>query len=248
MIRTCLMAITLMLALVASQPLMAGSLEEIDRRIQAGKSREDLLRVASLIREALLQAKGSVSLTWRMAKVFYHLGNRSEGGARKDYYRQCVEQAGRAVNLNEESAIGYFLRGLCLGKQGELEGIWTSLSVIEPLQRDMETALRIDPSVFHGGPHRALGVLYLELPFFLGGDVQKSIGHLKQAVRYAPRYAENHLRLARAYYENQEYRAARDSLATLFQLTRDSADDEDDQKLRAQGNELMERIKDRIDS
>ena len=106
----------------------------------------------------------------------------------------------------------------------------------------MKKALELDPAIQHGGPNRALGKLYLELPFFLGGSTDKAIEHLNEAVRLGPDHAENHLGLAQAYYSKQNFTAARKSLSTLMRLTDNVADDEELLKHRSQGQELMDKM------
>ncbi|MBT5470578.1 MAG: tetratricopeptide repeat protein, partial [Nitrospina sp.] len=94
----------------------------------------------------------------------------------------------------------------------------------------------------NGGPNRALGKLYLELPFFLGGSTSQAINHLKEAVRLDPDHAENHLGLAEAYYYKNNFTAARKSLFTLLRLTDNVADYEGLLKLKTKGQELMNKM------
>ena len=106
----------------------------------------------------------------------------------------------------------------------------------------MKKALELDPAIEDGGPHRALGNLYLELPFFLGGSDDKSVYHFEEAVRQSPDYVENHLGLAQAYYTQNNFALARKSLLTLRRLTDNVADDEDLLNFRTQGQELMKKL------
>ena len=123
-----------------------------------------------------------------------------------------------------------------------MNGIWSSLRIIGPFEEDMKKALELDPAIEDGGPHRALGNLYLELPFFLGGSDDKSVYHLEEAVRQSPDYVENHLGLAQAYYTQNNFALARKSLLTLRRLTDNVADDEDLLNFRTQGQELMKKL------
>ena len=144
--------------------------------------------------------------------------------------------------MNPDSAISYFFRGLCRGKQGEMNGIWASLGVIGPFEEDMKKAIQLDPAIQNGGPPRALGKLYLELPFFLGGNVDQSVYYLEQAVSLAPDYAENHLGLAQAYYAKNNLISARKTLLTLMRLTDNVAEDKDLLKIRKEGQELINKL------
>ena len=88
----------------------------------------------------------------------------------------------------------------------------------------------------------AVGKLYLELPFFPGGNTDQSVYHLEEAVRLGPDYAENYLGLAQAYYAQNNPIFARKTLLTLMRLTDNVADDEDLLELRKKGQELINKL------
>lgn len=212
---------------------------EIDNQHQQAETLKEFEHIAGEIREFLEKEPNSPEWLWRLARTHYAIAKRSED---THHYDLCIEHSGRALEIKPDSAISYFFRGLCRGKQGEMRGIWSSLGIIEPFEEDMKKALALEPSIQNGGPNRALGKLYLELPFFLGGSTDQSIFHLKEAVRLSPGYAENHLGLAQAYYAKNNFTSARKSLSTLLSLTDNVADDKDLLKLRKQGQELMEKL------
>ena len=219
------------------------ALENIDRHYQAMQTTdEELLQSEAMILAALKQSGPSEPLTWRLARTYFRLGDKSTGDTAKNYFHRCVEQAGLAIELNRQSAWGYFFRGICRGKLGELQGIWKSLAIIRPLKRDLLTALKLDPSIDRGGPDRALGKLYLELPGILGGSLDKSVDHLKQAVALDPKFEDNYLFLAQALYEKGSYRLASNTLMELFKITKQSDNLPKVQKIRQQAQELMEKI------
>ncbi len=234
----------------AAQGISSVSVQDIDREFESvPKSREDLLQTESMILEALEQSGNSESLSWRLARTYYALGKRSEEEAGKEYYQRCMARANQAIELNNRSAWGFYFRGVCQGKLGEIEGIWNSLSIIKPLKKDLKKALEYDPSVSHGGPHRALGVLYLKLPGLLGGSVDKSVDHLQQAVAVGPKYADNYLFLAEALYEQENYQTAKVTLKVLLKVVEGSNDDTADaQQVREKVKTLMEKIDPWIES
>lgn len=123
-----------------------------------------------------------------------------------------------------------------------MKGVWASLDIIDPFEKDMKKALALDPGIENAGPHRALGKLYLELPFFLGGNNKQSVYHLEEAVRLSPHYAENHLGLAQAHYAQNNFSSARKSLLTLLSLTDNSANNESLASFRIKGLELMKKL------
>ncbi|GJL78729.1 MAG: hypothetical protein NPINA01_17180 [Nitrospinaceae bacterium] len=233
----------LLIFVLAAKGIGPISIESLDRHFQSAQSTmEGLLQSESMIKEALKQSDPSEPLTWRLARTYYRLGNVSNEETAKDHFHRCIEQADQAIQLNGQSAWGYFLRGLCRGKLGEMQGIWKSLALIKPLKRDLLAAMQLDPAIDEGGPHRALGKLYLELPVLLGGSVDKSVDHLKQAVALGPEFTDNHLFLAQALYEKGDYRLAKKTLLNLLEITKKSDSLPKVQQTRQKARHLMEKI------
>ncbi len=216
---------------------------EIDKQYQQAKTLKEFERIAEEIRKTLEKEPGSPQWQWRLARSHYAIAKRTEDeDIANQQYDLCIEHSSRTLEMQPDSAIGYFFRAICRGKQGEMKDMWSSLGIIDPFEEDMKKALELDPAIQNGGPNRALGKFYLELPFFLGGSTDQSIYHLKEAVRLSPDYAENHLGLAQAYYAKNNFTSARKSLSTLLSLTDNVADNEDLLKLRTKGQELMKKL------
>ena len=216
------------------------TLAEIDSQQEKSQLQTGYQEIASQIEKILAGNPNQYQWQWRQARTQYSLAKKA-GESKSDHYDLCILHSSWAIDLQPDSAVSYFYRGLCRGKQGEMKGVWASLGIIEPFQEDMKKAVELDPKVNHAGPHRALGKLYLELPFFLGGDSDKAVFHLKEAVRLAPDYAENHLGLAQILVKKNNSTQARESLHKLIQLT-DNTQDEKLLSLRKEGMELLENL------
>mgnify|MGYP000037552392 FL=1 len=216
------------------------TLAEIDSQHEKSQLQTGYQEIASQIEKVLASNPNQYQWQWRQARTQYSLAKKA-GESKSDYYDLCILHSSRAIDLQPDSAVSYFYRGLCRGKQGEMKGVWASLGMIEPFKEDMTKAVELGPKVNHAGPHRALGKLYLELPFFLGGDSDKAVFHLKEAVRLAPDYAENHLGLAQILVKKNNSTQARESLHKLIQLT-DNTQDEKLLSLRKEGMELLENL------
>ncbi len=212
---------------------------EIDKQYQQARTLNEFERIAEEIQKILAHEPNQMEWEWRLARSHYSIAKRNKDTRQ---FELCIQHSSRALEIKPDSAISYFFRALCRGKQGEMQGLWSSLGIIEPFEEDMKKALELDPAIQNGGPNRALGKLYLELPFFLGGSTNQAIDHLKKAVLLGPDHAENHLGLAEAYYSKNNFTAARKSLSTLLRLTDNVADDEDLLKLRTKGQELMNKM------
>lgn len=230
------------LVILTGKTSFAGRVE-IDRQYQQAKTLKGFERIAEEIRKILEKEPGSPQWQWRLARSHYAIAKRTKNeDIAIQHYGLCIEHSSRTLEMQPDSAISYFFRAICRGKQGEVKGMWSSFGIIDPFEKDMKKALELGPAILSGGPNRALGQLYLELPFFLGGSTDQAVYHFKEAVRLGPDYAENHLGLAQAYYAKNNFTSAQKSLSTLIGLTDNVADNEDLLKLRTKGQELMKKL------
>ena len=228
-------------SMIATGNIVSAGQNEIDKQYQQARTLKEFEQIANKIQKILKKEPGNPEWQWRLARSHYSIAKRAED-TKNHHYDQCIRHSSQALELKPDSSISYFFRALCRGKQGEMNGIWSNLRIIGPFEEDMKKALELDPAIEDGGPHRALGNLYLELPFFLGGSDDKSVYHFEEAVRQSPDYVENHLGLAQAYYTQNNFALARKSLLTLRRLTDNVADDEDLLNFRTQGQELMKKL------
>ena len=85
--------------------------------------------------------------------------------------------------------------------------------------------------------------LYLELPYILGGDLDRSIIHFREAVRLGPRFGENYLGLAEAYIQNENFLLAKETLQTLLRIKPDSQEEESMLKWHTEARKLLKKFR-----
>ena len=221
-----------------------GLIKELDHSYSLAKSSDDLYTLESLVKKSLKIFPESDKLFWRLGRVYFKLGETFTSESEKIYFFSlCMAQTKKTIEINSQSANGYFYNGLCSGTLGQTQGIWSSLGIIEPFKKDMETAINLDPSIEEGGPHRALGNLYLKLPYVLGGDLERSIGHFQKAIQLGSEFGENYLGLAEAYIENRDFMLAKDTLYILLDMELSSQKEESVLKWKADAMKLLKTIK-----
>ncbi len=120
---------------------------------------------------------------WKLAKAYYWLGNHSLEKEQLDLFTKGKDYGERAVKLYPDNWEGHYWLGVCLGRYGETRGIIKNLFLVKPIQKEMETVLKINPS--HAGAHHVLGVIYRKAP---GRPL--SVGNKKKALRYAKKAVE----------------------------------------------------------
>ena len=220
-----------------------GLIKELDHSYSLAKSSDDLYTLESLVKKSLKTFPESDKLFWRLGRVYFKLGETFTSESEKIYFFSlCMAQTKKTIEINSQSANGYFFNGLCSGTLGQTQGIWSSLGIIEPFKKDMETAINLDPSIEEGGPHRALGNLYLKLPYVLGGDLERSIGHFQKAIQLGSEFGENYLGLAEAYIENGDFVLAKGILHTLLNMKLSSQKEESVLEWKTQALDFLGKI------
>ena len=220
-----------------------GLIKELDHNYSLAKSTDDLYTLEALVKKSLKTFPESDKLFWRLGRVYFKLGETFTSESKKVYFFSlCMAQTKKTIEINSQSANGYFFNGLCSGTLGQTQGIWSSLGIIEPFKKDMETAINLDPSIEEGGPHRALGNLYLKLPYVLGGDLERSIGHFQKAIQLGSEFGENYLGLAEAYIENGDFILAKGILHTLLNMKLSSQKEESVLEWKTQALDFLGKI------
>lgn len=206
---------------------------------------ESLKQRATLLQGELSQAPSQQGDHCEMANIHYHL-SRLLPDQKARYLKSCIDHSQKAITRNPSAGGAFFLKGLCLGRLGEINGVWGSIKIVKQFRITMETAADLDPAIDRGGPHRALGRYFYKLPGVLGGDIQKSIDHLRKAVKYGPQYWENHFFLAESYFENAQYQLARSELQRAIITERSLNNDPDHLARTVEFKGLMTAIKNHI--
>lgn len=147
---------------------------------------------------ALAASPSDAGLLWRRCRAKVRLGERRAAKReRLADYEAARADCERAAALAPDTADARFWLGVSMGRWGEAKGIMKALFLVKPIRREMEAALRLDPS--HGGAHHVLGEVLWQLPGFAGGDKKKALTEFEAAVRLSPAYTANHVPLAEAY-------------------------------------------------
>jgi tetratricopeptide (TPR) repeat protein len=147
------------------------------------------------------------------------------------------------IALNDRNDEGHCWWGVAQGRIGQTRGVLSSLFMVSGLKKAFGSAIELNPK--HPTALDAFGVLYYELPGFIGGSLAKSEEYFKRSIESAPNYTLARLDLAKVYVKQKRWVAARAQLDSLLATTdaRYPADAELDDKPEAR--ELLEQIKDK---
>ena len=196
-------------------------LKKIDLVYFGANSIEELKESESLILSSLKIFPDKTDLIWRLARNYFRIGKRTVDKDKKlNFFEKCLNTAKKGMKINNNSAENIYFMGLCLGNVSLQNGIFSSLNNRDTLETLMQRVIKIDPAVEYAGPHRFLGVYYHVLPFFLGGDSEKSIYHLESAISLEPDFYENYFYLGKVYFDQGHYAKGRTTLKRYLQLSK----------------------------
>ena len=155
------------------------------------------------------------------SRAYYWNGTvQSSRSDKMDTFEKAMESAEEAASENDEYANAYYRYGIALARWAEAKGILESLGrkdeLIEFMQttQDLETMDEKEGYTIDGyGPDRVFGKMYFKLPSWAGGNLNKSMKHLKRAVDNAPFLAMN-----TAYYSESLIKGSREQKKKGCQL------------------------------
>jgi Tfp pilus assembly protein PilF len=107
----------------------------------------------------------------------------------------------------------------------------------------MQTCLDLDPAVEGWGPDRVLGRMYYKLPFFKGGDNDKSIAHLEKSLAGAPSNALTRLYLAETFRSKGRKVSAIQQLEEVSGMTPDPRWTAEHPWIKAQAEKLLKKLR-----
>ncbi len=184
----------------------------------------------------------------KLSHIHYKIAGQVQEQMQETEYIKCIDYADAAIRRYPRAGTAYFMKALCLGKRGELNGIWSSLQMLDDFEANMKRAVELTPELDGGGPHRALGRYYFQLPGLLGGNLDRAIKSLEKAISYGPEHWENLFYLGEAYFEDDRYHQARPLLARFLEVTRARAQEPKIMASRKQAQKLIQEIQEETGS
>lgn len=162
---------------------------------------------------------GSPRLLARLARTCFVLGEMAEGGARAGYYEKGRDYADQLLAEQPDGVAGHYWKALNLCGLANVGSCLQGFRLLPHIVDELKRSLALDETYDQAGAHRVLGRIYFEAPGlpFSVGDREKSLQHLKAAVRLAPDNSTNHLYLAETLLAMGKQAQARGELEKALQ-------------------------------
>jgi tetratricopeptide (TPR) repeat protein len=204
-----------------AEPTLAEARAAYEARAEPARAKA----AVELFRKAATEDAASYEARWEGARAAYFYGTYTKSDA-PDAEKMAIFDGGitlakEAVTLSPKGVEGHFWLGVLYGVYGEAKGIFKSLSLVPVIKQEMQACLEVDPAVEGWGPDRVLGRMYYKLPFFKGGDNDKSIAYLEKSLAGAPTNALTRLYLAETYRSKGQKVNAVQQLTEIVSMTPD---------------------------
>ncbi len=224
----------------AAVTIASATINEADRLYFSRNVPGNLDKAAEALREGL-KAGDDPRALWRLGRCLVRQGERESKTSRKlERFKEAERVSARAVALDPKSPDAHFSLGLSYGRRGETQGIMSSLFLVSPIRKEMETTLALEPK--HAGAHHVLGEMLRRLPRLAGGSKKEGLKHLETSLELAPAQTSIYTDLARAYLEAGKKDKARETLERLLSVT-DPADPAEFPEHVAEGKRLLAKLR-----
>ena len=137
-----------------------------------------------------------VEAAWMFARACFDLAEFAADNRQRARLAETGIQACRtAIEKNPDVVQLHYYLGMNLGQLARTKTLG-ALRLVDQMEAEFHRARTLDEKFDFAGPHRNLGLLYLEAPSFGSiGSRSKARYHLRRAVELAPDYPGNRLNL-----------------------------------------------------
>jgi tetratricopeptide (TPR) repeat protein len=239
------------LALLLLSPLATGADDAAAKLIKRGdkfytnrgRGVKWVAKAIQCYEKALAVDTKSVEASWKLAMASYWLGCETEGEAEKlKIFQKGIDAAKRAVKIDDESVECHYWLGVCYGKHGETKGVMNSISLIEPIKKEMARVIELDETYACGGAYVVLGRMYYKLPGALGGSNEKSVEYLKKALKIDKGHLLTYLFLADTYLEMDKEEEAIKALKFIIEAPVQKNREPENESEKAKAKKLLEEL------
>lgn len=179
-------------------------------------------KARDLYLQALEKAENKYEPLWKLSRILYYVGDNTElKKEKKLIFKEAIEYAKQAVELEPEKPDAYYWLGVAYGVYGEARGVLKSLFLVDDIKEAMRKVIEIDQSYEEGGPDRVLGRVFFKVPGFAGGSKKKSLMHLQKSLEYGPNDPLTRFYLADTYFAMNEIEKSRKELEFVLSMESD---------------------------
>ncbi|GAB4288022.1 MAG: hypothetical protein Kow0098_05300 [Ignavibacteriaceae bacterium] len=196
---------------------------------------------------------------WRISRAYVDIGEHmpSKGDNAEEeqlkVFEKALSYADNAVKFAPDMSVNYVRRAIANGRIALFKGVFSVAGVVNQVRDDCLKAIELGnggnyvQALAHyvlGRTHAKVSEKWAPARAILGlgwGDLKEGIKEMNKAVDLYPGFIMFYLDLAKAYIEDDQYDAARNTLNKLLTC---KIQDEDDAERLVEAKKLLNEIKD----
>jgi tetratricopeptide (TPR) repeat protein len=136
-----------------------------------------------------------------LSKLYYQKTLITPTSTHLALHEKGIEYGKKGILINPENIDSNFWLGVNYGMSAIHKGLISSYAIIEPTDKYLSKSVSLDPSYFFGGPERAFGWFFYQIPPWpvSKGDNKKAIEHLLKSLSYCANFFMTHYYLMKVY-------------------------------------------------
>lgn len=173
------------------------------------KSQVSIRKAIRIFKEVLKIDPNNYDALWQIARSILWLGDHVSEDKKIEIFTSGMKFAKKAISINHNGIEAHYWHGSNMGKYGAARGIFKSLQYIDPIIKEMQTVLKLDPQ--HHKATTVLGIIYRKAPPWpvSVGDIQKSVEYLRRSISQNPKSLYAHLEMGITYNKLKKWTEAK---------------------------------------
>ena len=162
------------------------------------------------------QGSPDTDLLVQLAEVYMDLADDlyRDDEKRRSAYQEGANAAKRAFELEDSNAQAHFLYAASLGSAERLKGLTNAAMKVKEIKQHVARAIELDPK--HAQALQMMGGLFMELPWFLGGDEKKAQEYLERAIASDGNFTNARILLAKLYKKQDRIEESKKQLEAVI--------------------------------
>ncbi len=150
-----------------------------------------------------------------LSASYYWIGTyEAEPANQLKAYQKGREYAEKLTEIEPENEWAHFWLFTNLGMLGKINGVLKSLPHLPLLKREIEKCIELNPNSSEG--YSAQGMMFHELPAYLGGGYEKAVKSFKKSIDVDPTYTRAYLELSKTYIALKNFNEAKKCLIKII--------------------------------
>lgn len=197
---------------VAAADLIA----QADELFKERESGDNLREAIALLKRARLAEERNYEAAWKLAQFNYLFGKKTVDAKESERaFAECIGAGVVAARIAPAQPDGYFWQAACVGGEAERSPFTKGLAAVPKVRELMGKVIEIQPDYQGATAYVALATIELKTTFF-GGDPEKAVAYLNEALKLNPQNFLARLTLAEAHLALDRDAEAKKELETLL--------------------------------